>query len=212
MQVSSAKLSLIITPSLSQEMALHPFRTSEQDQGADLDSALPSSPKSAMCPAAKMNAKLDHISSLHGPLQAPSFLIPPCPPPNLHPPPPTANVAPAVSGGACKCPSQGCLPSAQNSPWLPLHSEEKSKLSPAHALLILSLPASPPISSLPAVQQQQPPGFSLSQFQPQGLCTSSALCLVHSFPDIIRTHSSPPSIPGSISPSWSFPRYLFKVS
>lgn len=198
--MSSAKLSLIITPSLSQEMALHPFRTSEQDQGADLDSALPSGSKSAMCPAAKMNAKLDHISSLHGPLQAPSFLIPPCPPPNL--PTSRATVAPAVSGGACKCPSQGCLPSA---PRLPLHSEEKSKFSPAHALLILSLPASPPIPSLPAVQQQQPPGFSLSQFQPQGLCTSSAFCLVHSFPDIIRTHSSPPSIPGSISPSWSFP-------
>ena len=73
-QVSSAKLSLIIIPSSSQEMALHPHRISQQDQGADLDSALLPSPKSAMCPAAKMNAKLDHVSSLHGPLQAPSLL------------------------------------------------------------------------------------------------------------------------------------------
>lgn len=42
--------------------------------GADFDSALLPSPKSAMCPAAKMNAQLDHVSSFHGPLQAPSLL------------------------------------------------------------------------------------------------------------------------------------------
>lgn len=54
-KVSSAKLSLIIIPSSSQEMA-SPHRISQQDQGADLDSALLPSPKSAMCPAAKMNA------------------------------------------------------------------------------------------------------------------------------------------------------------